>query len=157
MGFEPHSLCQCFQLFGPESRVHSLVQSFSSHKGGTCTERGEIDLYTRGGGVKERGRPAHRRERGTYPLSGLLHTKGDDREGGNPVHSREGGITTEGAPAHKEGREGGESPVHRRERGNYPLRGILHTKGDDRERETCTQKREGELPTEGDPAHKGGR
>ena len=29
---------------------------------------------------------------------------------------------------------------------------------DERERETCTiQKREGKLPTEGDPAHKGGR
>ena len=59
---------------------------------------------------------------------------------------REGGDTHRGGYCAQRGTIERGRPVQRREKGkgvNYPQRGILHTKGDDRERETCTQKREG--------------
>ena len=82
---------------------------FFSQRGNVHREGGDRPVHKGGGGgVKERGRPAHRRERGTYPLSGLLHTKGDDRERG-----------------------GGRESCTQKRGGKLPLRGLLHTKRDE--------------------------
>ena len=62
------------------------------------------------------GRPAHRRERGKYPLRGNLHT--------------EGGLQRD---------------LHAKRRGDYPLRGNLHKQGGDnpaqKAREVCKQRK----------------
>ena len=69
-----------------------------------------------GGGVTEGGRPAHRRERGKYPLRGNLHT--------------EGGLQRD---------------LHAKRRGDYPLRGNLHKQEGDnpaqKAREVCKQRK----------------
>jgi len=66
--------------------------------------------------VTEGGRPAHRRERGKYPLRGNLHT--------------EGGLQRD---------------LHAKRRGDYPLRGNLHKQGGDnpaqKAREVCKQRK----------------
>ena len=66
--------------------------------------------------MTEDGRPAHRRERGKYPLRGNLHT--------------EGGLQRD---------------LHAKRRGDYPLRGNLHKQGGDnpaqKAREVCKQRK----------------
>ena len=126
--------------------------------GGTCTERGRETCTER--------------ERGNYPQRGILHKRGGggrsaQREGDlHRERERERELPTEGDPAqrggwidlHRERETCTERDLHTEptERGNYPLRGILHTEGSDRGRKTCTQERKGQVPTEGEPAHRGG-
>ena len=70
--------------------------------------------------MTEGGRPAHRRERGKYPLRGNLHT--------------EGGLQRD---------------LHAKRRGDYPLRGNLHKQGGggggdnpaQKAREVCKQRK----------------
>ena len=83
--------------------------------------------------MTEGGRPAHRRERGKYPLRGNLHT--------------EGGLQRD---------------LHAKRRGDYPLRGNLHKQGGDnpaqKAREVCKQRKRHTCQTkETKHQHKKGR
>ena len=75
--------------------------------------------------MTEGGRPAHRRERGKYPLRGNLHTEGGlqrdlyaKRRGDYPLR---GNLHTE---------RGLKRDLHAEGRGDYPLRGTCTEKGE---------------------------
>ena len=99
--------------------------------------------------MTEGGRPAHRRERGKYPLRGNLHTRGGGGGGGDRgrktcTQERKGqGKYPLRGNLHTEG--GLQRDLHAKRRGDYPLRGNLHKQEGDnpaqKAREVCKQRK----------------